>query len=562
MKPGTTLLSQEMGRKTSPERVKHMRLFVIRNGYQSSYGPDESFDRGSYSEGKRYGENVRYDKVVSGGFYGNDLAYEDLEVRRLESLIGGWPISSDHYRTIDELEKKSFKKWGNLGRSVLGYLIRNPLTTTEAIEYIQRGVQEISEHKELGEKVNRVLTERKGIFQTYESFNDIENECYRVNSFGNYQRGLGELSKVLEEANSQSLKDLGRSLDRLLKNNRFSRASKIAQAESHNLEIVPGITIKGGKHESDYPGHEVRYVTKEGLAITFHEIADEKLYRGGKFNAYQPIWNAIAKSLTTQGFESLEAIAFDGAVLAFMNGLSGLADVYKNNGIAYTFPTINNSEGELFFQGAVHPFLLEKDPTPNDIDLNSKSSLDIVAGANNGGKTTYLKTTGLLTLLSQIGAPIPAKVARISPRANMYTHFPKTESVISGNGRFVDELKRLRHIFEKADKSSLVLLDEPCSGTSDEDAIDVSMDTVEGLQEIGCPTVYSTHLHEIQKRIDSNEEYSNCKNLYVETKGTIQKPKFTHKIKRGIAGKSYGKVHAQKILPIKEILKARRIGVK
>ena len=344
-----------------------------------------------------------------------------------------------------------------------------------------------------------------------------------------------------------------------MKDKNLGIAGNIAVKQDHNFSVVGGKIIRNSW--GSYRAHEINYITDEGQEVNVFVIADRDLDRhgNGSFNAYYTIWKAIENSLNKSGLESLENIALNGAILGYLNGLANFAQIYNKNNIKYIFPEIHsNGKKELYFKRALNPLLISKNKViPNNISFDNNSTVQVIAGANNGGKTTYLKTTGLLTVMAQIGAPIPATEARITPFSNIYSHFPKTESVLSGNGRFVDELKRLRLVLENANESTLVLLDEPCAGTSNEDALDVSLDVIYGLQKLGCSTLYSTHLHEIQNRLKDKERYPNCVNMRVEVRGSYEKPIFTHKISKGVAGRSYGATYAKLNLPVDEILKSR-----
>lgn len=552
MSSKTTLLSKNLGKRISPELVRNIRSYIFNERadprrdsnhfYSYLYGNEESDEKKQNHKSKPY-------------FFANKEAFDNLEVRELEILLGGWEESWAGYNFVDE----NCWKWGKFGHGLLNYFIRNPLTNSEALRYIQEGVKEVVYNPEIKNKLSNILIQEEGLFRTSNSFKKIENECYRVNSFGIYKTSLEKIIDFLCDAKSDCLRDIKKSLERLLKDGKFLIASKIAQSQTHKILITGGKIIKGS-WSRNVPGHSIDYLAGDSKIHCFN-IEDDVLDDKGTFNAYEPVWAAIKKTLNKEGFEELDNVAFDGAVLGYLNGLASLVDLYEKNNIQYTFPIINNNgQNELFFKRGVHPFLVSKKPIPNNVNLNSNPSLYVIAGANNGGKTTYSKMTGLLTLLSQMGAPIPAEEARITPINQIYTHFPKTESVLLGNGRFVDELNRLKFILENADKYSLVILDEPCAGTSNEDSIDISMGLIHGLQKIECPTLYSTHLHEIQQRLDKNKNYTSCKNLCIETKGTTRNPTFTHKIKEGIAGKSYGDVYAKRILPINNILKNRGIN--
>ena len=71
-------------------------------------------------------------------------------------------------------------------------------------------------------------------------------------------------------------------------------------------------------------------------------------------------------------------------------------------------------------KGARHPCLeLIKDDQggviPNDVELiNGKSTFQIVTGPNMGGKSTYIRTIGLIVLMAQIGSYVPCDQCQLT----------------------------------------------------------------------------------------------------------------------------------------------------
>jgi DNA mismatch repair protein MutS len=133
----------------------------------------------------------------------------------------------------------------------------------------------------------------------------------------------------------------------------------------------------------------------------------------------------------------------------------------------------------------------------NDIDFGPGSRIAILTGPNQGGKTTYMQSVGLVQLLAQIGLPVPGQAAEISPVDAIFTHYPVEEQLELGTGRFGDEARRIRTIFEDATRHSLVLLNESLSTTSPGEGLHIARDIVRALRWIGLRAIFTTHLHEL-----------------------------------------------------------------
>ena len=133
----------------------------------------------------------------------------------------------------------------------------------------------------------------------------------------------------------------------------------------------------------------------------------------------------------------------------------------------------------------------------NDVKLGENGRIAILTGPNQGGKTTYMQSVGLLQVLAQLGLPVPGTAARISPVDAIYSHYPVEEQLDLGTGRFGDEAQRMRTIFEHVTRHSLVLLNESLATTNAGESIFLAQDIVRVLRQIGCRVIFTTHLHDL-----------------------------------------------------------------
>ncbi|MCD4666524.1 hypothetical protein K8R47_01810 [archaeon] len=470
-----------------------------------------------------------------------DSADEDIESLRLIHQI----IESSTYPQIKgENQQYAINAFGNNlcyhsgGERILFHFMKYPLRSSQIIRYVQEGVKELVEVKDIKKRVDKNFQELNGVGWINRGRGGSgSNIRYLVKS----QTSLEDLVKALESTDSQILRDIRTCFQTNLKNKNLIKGFEISNKEKHILTF-------------DLNKGEIFY-SEESFSNRF---CTER-----EVNPTDFIWSYINNEVGEEGNIALEEMSLNGNMLGFINGLASLAQHYEKAGIPYCFPSIHDKGiTEIYFKGAVHPLLIgEKDLTLNDIKLNENKNSALIAGAVNGGKTTYAKMTALLTLLGQIGAPVPARESRISPIDKIYTHFARNQSVLSGEGKFVDELNRLRYVLENVTERDLVICDEPCSSAANEDSTKVSLDLLKGLHAIGCPTIYTTHNHSLQNEIAQNSIDYGCTNLYVETKGTKEDPEFTHKIRQGIAGRSYGTKYAEKFLPVFQILDKRGIKI-
>ena len=132
------------------------------------------------------------------------------------------------------------------------------------------------------------------------------------------------------------------------------------------------------------------------------------------------------------------------------------------------------------------------DIIPNDISFTSDEPVYFLAGANGGGKTTYLRTVGVCVIMSLWGCPVPARHSRICKLYSVQTHFPRDER-FELEGRFLDEQNRVDSILSDMGERSLILLNETYATTNEEKASAMTCSLAQRLKNEGQLTVYVTH---------------------------------------------------------------------
>ena len=136
------------------------------------------------------------------------------------------------------------------------------------------------------------------------------------------------------------------------------------------------------------------------------------------------------------------------------------------------FPDIVSSDDEPTLEGETlgHPLCPRDTFRRNDIELNRERRALIISGSNMSGKSTYLRTVGVNTVLALAGAPVRASRLRLSCfriGASLEIH----DSLQDGQSRFYAEILRLRQVLTLAKEGGpvLFLLDEILHGTNSHD---------------------------------------------------------------------------------------------
>ena len=136
----------------------------------------------------------------------------------------------------------------------------------------------------------------------------------------------------------------------------------------------------------------------------------------------------------------------------------------------------------------------------NDITIGKGSNeLNgiLLYGTNAVGKTSFIRALGISVVMAQAGLYVPASSYKYSPYKYIFTRILGNDNIFKGLSTFAVEMSELRTILRLADKNSLVLGDELCSGTESISAISIFVSGIQTLNKLGCSFIFATHLHEI-----------------------------------------------------------------
>ena len=192
-------------------------------------------------------------------------------------------------------------------------------------------------------------------------------------------------------------------------------------------------------------------------------------------------WQAVAKRVAT------------------IDVLSAFAEVAERE--QYARPELHD-EFDMEIIGGRHPvverMMAREKFIPNDLVLTNDARLIVLTGPNMAGKSTILRQIGLIQLLAQVGAYVPARRARLPIVDRLFTRVGASDNLVRGQSTFMVEMSETSAILHTATARSLVLLDEIGRGTSTYDGVSIAWSVSEHLHDaIGCKTVFATHYHEL-----------------------------------------------------------------
>jgi DNA mismatch repair ATPase MutS len=126
-----------------------------------------------------------------------------------------------------------------------------------------------------------------------------------------------------------------------------------------------------------------------------------------------------------------------------------------------------------------------------------RKNLIVITGANQGGKSTFLRSIGLSQLMMQSGLFVGAEVFEAEICPALFTHYKREEDTTMKSGKFDEELARMSDIADHIVPNSILLFNESFAATNEREGSDIAGQIVRALLEKGMKILYVTHLYEL-----------------------------------------------------------------
>lgn len=222
--------------------------------------------------------------------------------------------------------------------------------------------------------------------------------------------------------------------------------------------------------------------------------------------------------------------AFD--VIATFEALISLSSL-RNNYPDWAVPRIIEKENYTLGAKSIgHPLISPESRVANDYSLENELKIDIITGSNMAGKSTFLRTLGINTVLALAGAPVCAAKMDLSPML-IFSYMRIRDSLNENTSTFKAELDRLQSLLEilQTEDKVFFLIDEMLRGTNSVDKYLGSKAIIEKLISRNAVGIIATHDLQIAELEQKYPQY--IRNFYFDIEIEGAEMKFDYKLKEG-----------------------------
>ena len=263
-------------------------------------------------------------------------------------------------------------------------------------------------------------------------------------------------------------------------------------------------------------------------------------------NELSRLFSEFLRTLENTHYETIENI------ICFVSKLDVLdCKAYIANYYNYCRPVIDNDptckKSYFSAKSLRHPLIehIQQNEiyVTNDIVLGSNDLENgiLLYGTNAVGKTSFIRAVGIAIIMAQCGLYVPCSHFVYKPYTAIFSRILGNDNIFKGLSTFAVEMSELRIILKSADKNSLVLGDELCSGTEMESALSIFSAGLVELDKKESTFLFATHFHEITNYEEiQNIKKLSFKHMSVHYDREIEALVYDRKLQNGSGSKVYG----------------------
>ena len=198
-------------------------------------------------------------------------------------------------------------------------------------------------------------------------------------------------------------------------------------------------------------------------------------------------------ALTKWKSKNQQAVPFWFKAIAEIEVVSSVASLAFNQP-SWCFPEISDEHFTLQGKEIGHPLIAAGKRVDNSFSIEGIAKIALITGSNMGGKSTFLRSIGVNTVLALMGSPVCAESFTVSV-VQLISSMRIADNLAENTSTFYAELKKLQQIIEAVNRKEkiFILLDEILRGTNSLDRHTGSSALIKQLIKQQAVAVIATH---------------------------------------------------------------------
>lgn len=487
-----------------------------------------------------------------------DFALRQLEFPSLLEYISKYAVSEKAKQIILELQPTSNLDFLNQEHDYIDEL-KVVYTTEDTIPY--EGIAEVETplHKSLVEnavlnaidilRISRMMHTsrllRSFFAQKEELYPSIWQSLEHIHQNRMMEKHIAEAiddSAEIKDSASRELQRIRRDIIEKTNRLRYRLEKILEKAGDENMTAEDYISIRDGRfvipikaeHKRHIPGI-IHNVSQTGSTVflepseTF-EMNNEisMLVSEEKREIYR-----ILKNLTQEiGREARQLLQNYEIVTHFDSCLARAKYALDFGGVK----PVLSEENEIVLTKVKHPILCHSKGTKHVIPLTTHFTQEkrgqLISGPNAGGKTVALKSIGINVAMALSGI-FPIGECKTNYRI-IFTSIGDNQSIENDLSTFSSQVLQLKNIIDNCSTSSLILIDEICSGTDPQEGAALASGILDTFIHLNAFFIVTTHQSSLKTYSLNRDEIENASLEFNE-----EKLKPTYKFLLSIPGNSY-----------------------
>ena len=185
---------------------------------------------------------------------------------------------------------------------------------------------------------------------------------------------------------------------------------------------------------------------------------------------------------------------------------------------------------------------------PNDVYATQQTRFQIITGCNMSGKSTYIRSVALMSVMAQTGCFVPAEYAAFPIVHQLFARVSADDSIEANVSTFAAEMREMAFILHNIDRHSLAIVDELGRGTSSQDGMAIALAIAEALINCRAMVWFATHFRDVAKIL---EERAGVMNLHLQAELTQGKEMtMFYKLAAGTVQEQHYGLKMAKLMPL------------